>query len=471
MSLYPPPAPRPSFAHTLQDLAQGEGCPFHDLLPQEHIQQIAAEEGVHFASGADHVWTPALTVWAFLGQCLSPAKSCVAAVARALVLRVALGLPPCSAATGAYCKARAKLPERFLRRLALEVGRQVEGRAPDAWRFQGRRVLLADGTELSLPDTPANQKEYPQSGAQKPGLGFPQMRLVVLLAFATACLLGCATGPCKGKETGETALFRSLLEEIGRGDVVVADRYYCSYWMIALLLRRGADACFRLHQRRKYDFRRGRRLGRGDHVVTWSKPPRPEWMDEDTYASLPDTLTIREVRFVVSEPGCRSREVIVATTLTDARAYRKADIEGLYHQRWHVELDIRSVKQTLKMDILSCKTPEMARKEVWVHLLAYNLVRKLMAEAAWASHTTPRRLSFAGAVQTWNAFRWVLLFSEGQRRSDLVRAVLLAIGTHAVGDRPGRWEPRKVKRRPKGYARMTRPRAQERAELLQSQPA
>jgi DDE family transposase len=469
--LYRPPAPRPSFAHALQDLAGDEGCPFHDLLPQGQVERIAAEGGAHFAQGSQDVWTPALTVWAFLGQCLSPAKSCVAAVARALVLRVALGLPPCSAATGAYCKARAKLPERFLQRLALEVGRQVEGRAPDAWRWRGKRVLLADGTEVSLPDTPENQKAYPQSGGQRPGLGFPAMRLVVLLAFASACLVGCATGPCKGKGSGETALFRSLVEEILPGDVVVADRYYCSYWAVALLGQRGADACLRLHQRRKYDFRRGRRLGPGDHVVTWAKPKRPGWMDEDTYARLPDTLTVREVRVVVSGPGCRSRVILIATTLTDARAYPKADLAELYHRRWHVELATRSIKQTLQMDRLSCKTPAMARKEVWAHLLAYNLVRKAMAEAAWSNRTTPRRLSFAGAVQTLNAFRWALLLGPGQGRKDLVRAVLLAIGTHAVGDRPGRCEPRKVKRRPKGYARLTRPRAQERAECLQGRPA
>jgi Transposase DDE domain len=471
VSLYPPPAPRPTFAATLQSFAQGDGLPFRDALSEQYLQDVADQEGVDFARGPDDVWTPAVTLWALLAQCLSGSKSCVAAVARVLVLRVALGLPPCSAATGAYCKARAKLPERLLQRLTLAVGRRVEEQAPDHWRWHGKRVLLADGTEASLPDTPENQRDYPQPVSQKPGLGFPQMRLVVLLCFATACLAGCAMGPCRGKETGETALFRSLLEEILRGDVVVADRYYCSYWMVALLGERGADCCFRLHQRRRYDFRRGRRLGRGDHVVTWAKPARPEWMDEDTYARLPDTLTVREVRFVVSAPGARSREVIVATTLTDAQTYPKADIAELYHKRWHVELDIRSIKQTLKMDQLSCKTPAMARKEVWAHLLAYNLVRKAMAEAAWANRTTPRQLSFAGAVQTLNAFRWALLLCGGERQAELVRAVLLAIGTHRVGDRPGRCEPRKVKRRPKGYPWMTKPRAQERAELLQEQQA
>jgi hypothetical protein len=327
-------------------------------------------------------------------------------------------------------------------------------------------VLLADGVACSMPDTQANQRDYPQPASQKPGLGFPLIRLVVLLTFATAALVGAALGPHQGKEAGETALFRQLLDQVRAGDVVVADRYYCSYWLLALLLERDADAAFRLHQRRLYDFRRGRRLGPGDHVVSWSKPARPAWMDEATYQRLPEQLTIREVRVVVDNPGYRSREILVATTLTDAREYRKGDIADLYHQRWHVELDIRSIKQTLKMDILSCKTPEMVRKEVWAHLLAYNLVRQAMAQAARVSRLRPRQLSFAGAVQTLNALRWALLLGDPERQADLVRAVLLALSSHRVGNRPGRCEPRKVKRRPKGYPRLMKPRAQARAEQL-----
>jgi len=247
---------------------------------------------------------------------------------------------------------------------------------------------------------------------------------------------------------------------------VVADRYYCSWWLVALLLAVGVDVCFRLHQRRKYDFRRGRRLGRGDHVVSWPKPPRPAWMDEATYAALPDSLEVREIRTVVDNPGFRSREIIIATTLLDAEADPKSDIAELYHQRWHVELDIRAIKQTLRMDILSCKTPEMVRKEIWTHLLAYNLARKVMAQAAVQGKVRPRQLSFAGAVQTLNAFRWALLLREPGGCGGLVAAVLLAVSTHRVGLRPGRVEPRKVKRRPKSYGRMTRPRDQERAALL-----
>lgn len=325
---------------------------------------------------------------------------------------------------------------------------------------------MADGAEVTGPDTPANQAEYPQPSSQKQGLGFPMIRLVVLLTFATAGVVGCASGPHQGKETGETALFRSLLEQLRRGDVVVADRYYCSYWLLALLADQDVDVCFRLHQRRKYDFRRGKRLGKGDHVVSWPKPARPEWMDEETYSRLPDSLEVREVRATVDNPGYRSKEIIIATTLLDATHYSRGDIADLYHKRWHVELDIRSIKQTLKMDVLSCKTPEMLRKEIWVHLLAYNLVRQVMAQSARQGKCEPRQLSFAGAVQTLGAFRWALLLAEKEQYGILAGALLLAVGTHRVGKRPGRCEPRKVKRRPSSLGKLMHPRSEEKERLM-----
>jgi hypothetical protein len=333
MLSYQRPSPRPTFAALLDAFAQGHHLPFAEILTEQAIEQACRDHAVAFAGGADDVWTPALTLWAFLTQCLGAAKSCVAAVARALAPRAALGLPLCSAATGAYCKARAKLPEAFLRDLALQVGDATEDQAPDAWRWRGRRVLLADGTELYLPDTAANQHDYPQPLTQKPGLGFPSLRLVVLLTFATAVLTGAALGPCRGGETGETALFRELLGRLRPGDVVVADRYYCSWWLLALVSGRGADVAFRLHQLRHYDFRKGRRLGRGDHVASWPRPRRPDWMDAVTYDRLPKELTVREVRVAVGRPGYRVRQLVVATTLTDGVAYAQESPAELYHYR------------------------------------------------------------------------------------------------------------------------------------------
>jgi hypothetical protein len=454
------------FTTTRQAFLDAPGLPFDQVLPAAVIEQAARDPSVAFATGADDIYTPALTLWAFLAQAMSASKCCVAAVARVLVLRIALGLPPCSANTGAYCKARAKLPEDFLQQLTYAAGEAVEDQAPDPWRWHQRRVLLADGVEFALPDTPDNQKVYPQPTTQRPGLGFPMIRALVLLTFATACLVGAAFGPCQGKETGETALFRQLLDRLRSGDIVVADRYHCSYWQIALVKERDADVAFRLHQRRRYDFRRGRRLGSGDHIVTWTKPKRPDWMDAATYDRLPATLTVREVGFQVQERGCRSKDIVVATTLLDEGCYPKADIADLYHKRWHVEIDIRAIKQTLQIEILTCKKPEMARRELWVHLLGYNLIRKVMAQAACQRGLSPRQLSFAGALQILEAFRWLVMFRTEAMATLVTTTVLLAIGTHAVGNRPGRCEPRRVKRRPKSYPWLTVPRAEARAALL-----
>jgi hypothetical protein len=465
MPFYQPPR-QPTFASLLRSFVQEPGLPFAQILPQPLLERLAAEEGVHFGEQPNTVFTPAVTLWAFLAQCLSDSKSCVAAVARVIVLCVSLGRPVCSAGTSAYCKARAQLPMSFVRRLTYHVGQAVEAQATAEWLWHGRHVKLVDGTCLSAPDTPANQAVYPQPRSQRPGLGFPLIRLVVLLTFATAAFVGAAYGPCRGKATGETALLRALLGQVEAGDVVVADRYQCSYWQIALLRQRAADVAFRLHQRRHCDFRRGRRLGRYDHVVRWPKPARPAWMDEATYAALPAELALREVRVVVTAPGIRTRVLTIATSLLDAAAYRKAEIGDLYHRRWHVELDIRAIKQTPHMEVLSCQTPEMLERELWVHLLGYNLVRQAMVQAARASGLRPRQLSVAGAVQTMNAFRWLLQCSEGAQHAFAWASLYVALGTHQVGNRPDRVEPRCVKRRRRRYRFLREPRRQARAALL-----
>jgi hypothetical protein len=466
MAFYIPRGLGSRFATFLHSYAHDDGLPFASALTEEQIEQAATEDGVNFAADEDCVWTPPVTLWAFVGQYVGGARTCVAAVARAMVLMVALGREPCSAATGAYCKARAKLPEKFLRRLTYQVGNGVEDEAPDEWRWHKRRTMLVDGFTTLLDDTAANQAAYRQPTSQRPGLGFPILRVVVLLAFATAVVTGAAFGPYKGKETGETALFRELLEQVRANDIIVADRYYCSYFMIALLQQRGADVAFRLHHKRKYDFRRGVRLGCGDHIVFWQRPQRPGWMDEATYASMPESLTIREVRFTIDDPGCRSRELIVATTLTNRRDYSHADIADLYHQRWHAEVDIRSIKKTLGMDMIHCKTPAMARKALWAHLLGYNLVRKAAAQAALTKGLAPRQISFAGVTQILQAFRWLLITRSDDQVGIVYQMLFAAIATHQVGDRPGRKEPRRLKRRNDKYQHMQLPRAQARAAAI-----
>ena len=331
------------------------------------------------------------------------------------------------------------------------------------------RTLLVDGFETILEDTKANQAEYPQPTSQRPGLGFPMMRVVVFLAFATAVITGAAFGPYAGKETGETALFRQLLDQLRADDIVVADRYYCSYFMIALLRQRGADATFRLHQKRKYDFRRGRRLGHDDHIVEWQRPQRPTWMDEATYATMPETLAIREVRFTIDDPGCRSPSIIVATTLLDNQQYSNTDIADLYHQRWHAEVDIRSIRQTLGMDMIYCKTPAMARKALWAQLLGYNLVRKTAAQAAWKKGLAPRQISFAGTVQILATFQCLLIANDDDQKANMYHTLFIAIAAHQVGDRPNRIEPRRLKRRHDKYPNLRMSRDEARAAAINGQ--
>lgn len=456
---------RGSFQHFRRSFLQDDGSRFREVLTEEQIERAARLQDLSFGTGEDDIYSVPLTLWAFVSQAVSESKGCVAAVARVLAWLTKLGRPLCDAGTGAYCKARAKLTEVFLWFLTCDVGRRLEERTPDTWRWHGKRAVLVDGSTLSMPDTPANQQAYPQQRAQLPGVGFPLLRWVALIGLATGAVLDSAFGPYRGKETSELALFRTLLSTLNQGDVVVADRYYCSYWMVAILQAQGIDVVFRKHHLRHTDFRCGRRLGRNDHIVTWTKGPRPKWMDEATYESVPGTLELREVRTMVTTPGCRVKELVVVTTLRDDDSYTKEEILDLNHERWHVELDLRSIKTQMKMEILRCKTPEMVRKEIWAHLLAYNLIRKVMAQAAEEHQLTPRQLSFAGAMQTLNEFRTSLLHASATELTEMTSRILGAIARHRVGNRPGRCEPRKLKRRPKGYSRLLVPRAQERAKL------
>lgn len=456
------------FRVILSSFMQHSSLPFAEVLPEEKIERAFADADVEFAKYDDDVYTPALTLWAFLSQVLfaDHQRSCRAAVARVVVLLVSLGKSACSDNTGAYCRARAKLPAPIIAQVATDVADGCEQRVPARWLWKGRHVHLVDGTTVSMPDTVDNQAAYPQPSSQQQGLGFPIARMVVVLSLATAMVGGMAMGPYAGKETGESALLRELLGRLGKGDILLADRYYCSYFMIALLQELGIDFVVRLHQRRDADFRRGHRLGEGDHVVTWMRPERPDWMDEATYARMPASIRVREVQVHIHQPGFRTESLVVVTTLTDAEEYTKADIAELYHQRWLIELDIRAIKTTLRMDVLRCKSPEMVHREIWTCLLAYNLIRQTMLEAALKSERSPRELSFTAALQKIAAAWAVLSVCDHALRLQLIDVQLSDIATNLIGDRPNRVEPRAVKRRPKPHDLLTEPRAQARAKLL-----
>ena len=435
------------------------------VLPLAQVQAALQAEAVVFR---DRLFTPLVTVYAFLGQILDPDHSCRQAVARVLAWLVGCGRKACSAETGAYCKARQRLPENVLIRLTRDTGQQLATKHRRRWHWHGHVVKVLDGSSANAPDTCANQKAYPQHG-QAAGLGFPLIRMVVLFSLAVGTVLDAAYGPYRGKQTAETALWRTLRHNLEPDDILLADHYHGSFWEVAAALQRGAHAVLRVHQRRKVDFRRGQRLGHDDHMVTWSKPQRPDWMDEASYAALPEQLTVRELRYGVTTPGFRTRELVIATTLLDAEPYAAAALADLYHQRWHVELDIRAIKISLKIDQLRCRTPFMLEKELWAHFLAYNLMRKVSAQTAQTRGIHPRTVSFTGTkdavAAAWG--QWTAVASAAQRLRQS-QALLHSLGTERVGQRPDRCEPRVVKRRPKQYKHLRQPRAQARAKLLQT---
>lgn len=473
MPFYPPPATSPTFGHLLRSFALGG--PDEGLLTEEDVLQAAKRHQVSFANQPGAIWTPVLTLWAFLWQSASAAKTCTSAVARALAWRLGLGQEPCSVNTGAYCKARAKLPEPFLRDLTTTLAGRLEGLAPADGRWRGRAVKVIDGTVCTAADTDENQKVYPQRDNLPGGVGFPLVRLVVLFGLATAACLDAVFGAYSGKGSGETTLARLLLTQLCPRDVLLGDRLFASYWLIAQVLAQQADAVFRLHANRKRDgnslsSRLERSLGPRDNLVVWTRPTkRPAWMDEATYASMPPELRVRIVWQRVEVPGFRVREVEVVTTLLDAEAYPAAEVVSLYRRRWWVELNLRSLKTGMKMEHLWCKTPDMVRKEVWGCLLAYNLVRAAQARAAWARQEQPERLSFAQTRGLLEEMRGLLIWCEGEHRAGVVRALWQAIGSCRLVERPDRVEPRAVKRGPKPYPRLRQTRAKAR-ERLRSAP-
>jgi hypothetical protein len=450
---------------------QSDGLPFGNVLSEEEIERAFREEG--FALWADDeeedsVYTPPIAPWTFLSQMLHKGehRSRIAAVARVVVLLAAIGRKPCSGNTGAYCRARAKLPEPVIRRLTLCMAKGCEEAVPSPWLWHGRHVKLVDGTTVSMPDTETNQAEYPQHSTQEEGVGFPIARMVVLLSLATGMLCDMAMGPYQGKETGEPALFRELFGRLEADDIVVGDRYYCSYFMIALLKELGVDFAVRLHQARTADFRRGQRLGPEDHRVEWIRPARPTWMDQETYDRMPASIELREVLVHVNRPGFRTESLVVVATLCDVEECTAEEIGDLYRGRWLAELDIRAIKIALDMDVLRCKTPEMVRREVWTHLLAYNVIRRSILQSAHAAGRSPRELSFTAAMQAIAASWVVAVLADPEMFGVLVDAYLANLAGHRVGNRPDRVEPRAVKRRPKSHRLSTKPRAEARRELL-----
>lgn len=441
-----------------QQFLQDGDLPFTDVLSEQIVSDALATIGTYVI---DRIYPPLVTLWVFLSQVLSADHSCRAAVARLIAHRISQGKCPCSPETSAYCQARKRLPEAFFSSVARETGRALEKNVDRKWLWKQRRVYVYDGSSVSMPDTPENQRDYPQPDTQKRGLGFPHARIAAIFSLACGAVLDLGICRYAGKGQSELGMLRTLWNMFLPGDVVLADRLMCAWTEMAMLKQRGVDCVFRFTSHRTANFRRGQHLGSGDHIVKWMKPTKPRSIDTKTFKSLPDFILVRECLLRVKQPGFRTRTVIIATTLLDPLKFSKDDLGQLYRARWNAELDLRSLKRTLQMDILRCKTPELVRKEIWAHILAYNLIRTIMAQAAIKHGIEPRSISFKGTIQTLEAFQ-PLIAREVQHsaiiRTTIYHQLLDAIIAHRVADRPDRIEPRLRKRRPKHYGFLRKPR-------------
>lgn len=416
---------------------------FNLLTADESLDQVDALLPAH----RERLYPPTETLSMFMAQALNADRSCQKAVNDFVGKRVAGGLLACSTRTGGFCRARQRLPEAMVSTLTRQIGQTMAAKAPPEAGWRGRRVRLVDGTTVSMPDTDANQAAYPQPASQKPGLGFPLCRLAGLICLSSGALLDSAIGRYQGKGGDEQSLLRTMLARLEAGDILLGDAFFATYFLLCELHNRGVDGVFEQHgsRRRSTDFRRGRRLGQRDHVIDIVKPKvRPSWMSAAQYSAAPDHLSVRELRV--------GGKTLVTTMLCDKQA-PKGELKTLYKQRWHVELDLRNIKTTLGMDRLSGKSPGMATKEIWVYLLAYNLIRRTMAKAALKAGTLPRRISFKHTLQLW-----LVWHQRGLDSADDVATLLRLIAQNRVGDRPGRIEPRAVKRRPKPFPLLTSPR-------------
>lgn len=426
---------------------------FADWIPNELLHH-------RLPSARRRPFTRAVVFWLFLSQCLTRTQPCREAVRKLLVWLHLCRRPAISENTSAYCQARQKqLSEAFLQEVHHQLVARVETQAPATYRWRGRRVGVVDGSTLSMPDTPSNQARYPQPSAQKKGCGFPVMKLVGVFSLATGLWHLLAYGnlwDC------ERILFHQLWDEIClRFDILLGDRGFTAFADMYLLKQRGVDTVLRRHQMRATDFRRGKRLGRHDHLVTWKKPAsRPDWLSPEVYAAMPAEWTVREVKVLVAVKGFRTQVYVLVTTLLDPVLYPPSALAELYFLRWAVELRFRDIKCTLGLDILRCKSPAMVQKELWMQVIAHNLIRSLMLKAATIKHQSLSRLSFKGTVDTLRQWAPLLAATAQQPAAyrRLFNKLLACIAHDLVPFRPKRVEPRAKKRRPKNYQLLTKPR-------------
>lgn len=425
---------------------QIRGLPFSGILSTKSLARIC-----QYSKGErERIFTPLVVLKAFLFQALCEDGSCKHAVAHVLTERLQQGMEPNTINTGPYCKARQRLPLAPLKEAVAETGQELHQRTPPKWNWKGHHVVLADGTTALMSDTQDNQKRFPQQRNQKSGIGFPITRIVALISLGAGTILDYALGPYQGKGSGETSLLSQMHDSLKPGDLLLADRYYCTYAIMALMVQKGVNVLFQNHAQRKTDFRRGKKLGPKDHLIEWKKPLRkPVWLSDEQYRALPEALQIREL----AVDG-----IVYVTTLLEAKKYRRQELAKLYAERWTIELDLRSIKTNMGMEMLRCKSPDMVEKEIAIHFLAYNLIRASLARAASLFGKRPRLLSFKSAIQLLTQAATQLTYLSAKALKSFSQALLKAMASTPIAQQKRKKQPRAIKRRPKPYPLLTTPR-------------
>lgn len=460
-------------------MLQSDELPLAEALDDCRWGEIFANHEIDFGAADDAVYTPAITLWALVSQAFfkGEMRSCKAAVARVATLWATLGRTVCDTNSGAYCRARAKIRWEAIRDISEQIAESADAlfdcQADDDNRHHvvaevaetttAGRVLLVDGFTITASDTPENQEEFPQNPSQKEGLGFPIVRGVSLISMVTGLLVALELGPYAGKQSGETALLWRMLDQLKPGDTLVADSFYCTYWLVAACLAKGVQIVMKNHHKRDDVPSGATRLNKHERKTVWLKPDRPAWMSEDEYDRLPAEVEIRLVDVTIDQPGFRSKQFTVATTMVDDKVYSRQWITSVYRSRWLVELDIRAIKCSLGMDIVRARTPAMVKTEIWSCLLAYNLIRFKMLQAAAVAGRMPRTLSFTTTMQTLAVVWTVAAIVQSE---ELIELGTRATASERVGHRPDRVEPRANKRRPKLIALLTKPRNQATQDLM-----
>lgn len=438
--------------HKTSILKDTKSISLNDILSSKKCQSII--DGCRYYRG--RIYTPIATLFIFIKQVLNPDKSCKNAVADHVATQLISKRKNISNNTSSYSDARKRLPEQTVKELVKEVGKSSAKKAITGWKVFGRPVKGVDGSSVIMPDTKENQEIYPQQRGQKKGIGFPLARIVVVMSLTIGTVLDYEIGAFKGKGTGESSLLRNIFDCIEKNDILLGDRYYPSYFLVADVLAKGADGIFHGQAQRCYDFRKGESLGKKDHIVKWNKPVKPKWMTQDDYDKCPNQIKVREFKV---------KGKIYVTTLLDHKKYNKKELAMIYEIRWHLEINLKSIKDIMSMDMLSCKTPKMVRKEIGIHLLAYNFIRIIMAEACVQYDVIPAKISFKGTVQLVNKFMPHFINASGNQNKMMYNELLKMIVKNKIGNRPGRVEPRRVKRRPKPFDTLNRPRFIEKAKL------